>query len=108
MVVTLSGDGVFTQINTAKDRPRVDKPLGQLTNEEFRTRFTGSQAVYGTYRVSGDRLIRNVIGALNPNNEGEQLTSVLTLDGDTLIARDPATKAEARFRRVRNGSLSPR
>ena len=104
----LSDDGLFAQLNIAKDRPRVDKPLSQLTNEEFRTRFTGSQAVYGTYMVSGDRLIRNVIGALNPNNEGTQLTSVFTIDGDTLTARDPATKAEARFRRVRDGVLSAR
>jgi hypothetical protein len=108
MLVILSQDGVFTEINIAKNRPRIDKPLGQLTNEEFRTRFTGVQAVYGTYTIRGDRLTRNVIGALNPNNEGEQLTSQFKIEGDTLIARDLETKAEARFRRVRNGSLSPR
>ena len=108
MLGIFSEDGVFTQINIAKNRPRIDKPLAQLTNEEFRARFTGIQAVYGTYTVRGDRLTRNVVGALNPNNEGENLTSQFKIEGDTLIARDPATKAEARFRRVRNGSLSPR
>ena len=108
MLVIFSSDGVFTQINIAKNRPRVDKPLSQLTNEEFRARFTGVQAVYGTYSVTGDRITRNVIGALNPNNEGEQLTSQFKVEGDTMTALDPKTKTQARFRRVRNGSLSPR
>jgi hypothetical protein len=102
-----------TQINIAKNRPRIDKPLGQLTNEEFGARFTGVQTVYGTYTVRGDRLTRSVVGALNPNNEGERLTSQqvsskFKIEGDTLILDRSGswTRAEARFRRVRNGSLS--
>ena len=49
MVVIFSDDGRVCSDQHRQGPPRVDKPLSQLTNEEFRTRFTGSQAVYGTY-----------------------------------------------------------
>ena len=108
MLVIFTSDGVFSQTNIARDRPQRDKPLNELTNEELRARLAGSQAVYGTYTVTGDRLTRTVVGALNPANEGRQITSRFKTDNDTLIAWDPDTKAESRFTRVRDGSLSAR
>ena len=72
MLVIFSEDGVFTMVNIAKGRSKIPKPVGDLTVEELRSRFTGVQAVYGTYTV-GNRLTRNVVGAVNPNNEGQQI-----------------------------------
>ena len=108
MLVIFSEDGVFTMVNIAKGRPKTPKPVGELTPQEFRSRFTGVQAVYGTYTVVGNRLTRNVVGALNPNNEGQQLSDLFRIEGDTLVGWDPATKAESRLKRIRNGTLAAR
>ena len=108
MLVIFSEDGVFTMVNIAKGRPKTPKPVGELTPEELRSRFAGVQAVYGTYTVVGNRLTRNVVGALNPNNEGQQISDLFRIEGDTLVGWDPASMAESRLKRIRNGTLSAR
>ena len=50
---------------------------------------------YGTYTVVGNRLTRNVVGALNPNNEGQQISDLFRIEGDTLVGWDPATRQKA-------------
>jgi hypothetical protein len=57
------------------------RQISELTDEQFRARFTGVQAVYGVCTGAGDQLTRRIIGALNPNNEDQQITGLFKIEG---------------------------
>jgi hypothetical protein len=100
LLLIFTRDGIYSQIGIAKGRPKLDKPANQLTEAEFRARFTGVQGNHGTYTVSGNRITRQAIAAINPANEGTQQVLEFRIEGNTLILRLPETKGEQRFRRA--------
>jgi hypothetical protein len=72
LLLIVTSDGLNSQIGTPKGRPKLDKPANQLTEAEFRARFTGVQRQHGTYTLSGNRITRQAAAAVSPNNEGRQ------------------------------------
>jgi hypothetical protein len=99
----MSADGHYIQISVPASRPKVDKPVDQLSREELVARFNQVEARGGRYTVSGNRLTRRYDRTANPNQEGTEQTQLFRLEGDVLIlsSADPKAKNEARFRRAK-------
>ena len=72
--------------------------------------YQGVQGQYGTYRVDGNKLIRHIVSALNPNNEGRDVTTEFKIEGDTLIITgagagpSAAQTIEQRFKKLSAGT----
>jgi len=99
----LSADGFFSQTAIPSGRPKVDKPLQELTKDELISRFNQVVGRRGTYTIVGNRLTRHDIANTNPSGEGGEQIQLFRIEGDLLILTtpDPASKAEVRFRRVK-------
>lgn len=71
----------FSVVGSTADRKKIDKPLDEMTKEQLRDRirFLGN---YGTYKVEGNKMIRHRIAAINPLNEGTDLTQEFRFEGD--------------------------
>jgi Lipocalin-like domain len=98
-----SADGFFSQSAVPTGRPKIAKPLDQMTKEELLARFTRLETRRGTYTISGNRLTRRNVTHGDPTQEGSEQTQLYRVEGDTLIlsSNDPKLKNEARFRRVK-------
>lgn len=107
-----TSEGVFAVITLPPGRPKVEKQVSELTEEELRARYAGIGPLqYGTYAIAGDRLTRHVVAALDPGREGTQAVYLFRIEGDTLIiipTRGATPKTELRFRRVRKGGFAAR
>ena len=101
--VIFSADGFFSQSSIPAARPKVDKPIDQLTKEELVQRFNRLESRRGTYTVSGNRLTRKNVANGNPNDEGTEQTQLFRVENGVLIlsSTDPKLKSEARFRRAK-------
>lgn len=101
--VIFSADGYFSQSGVPTGRPKVDKPLDQMTKEELLARFSRLETRRGPYTISGNRLTRINVTHGNPSQEGTEATQLFRVEGDMLIlsSTDPKLKNEARFRRVK-------
>jgi len=99
----LSADGFFSQTAIPERRPKVDKPLEQMTKEELVARFNRVVGRRGTYTIAGNKLTRHDVSNINPSGEGTDQIQLFRLEGDTLIltTEDPKSKAEVRFRRAK-------
>ena len=101
--VIFSSDGFFSQSSIPAARPKVDKPVDQMTKEELVQRFNRLESRRGTYTVSGNRLTRKNIANGDPNGEGTEQVQLFRVEGGVLIlsSADPKLKNEARFRRAK-------
>ncbi len=101
--VIFSADGFFSQSSIPTGRPKIDKPLDQMTKEELVQRFNRLETRRGTYTISGNRLTRKNIASSNPDQEGTDQVQLFRIEGDMLIllSADPKLKNEARFRRTK-------
>lgn len=81
----LSSDGFFTQTILPDDRPKINRPLRDLTKEELVVRYEQLVARRGPYRVEGNRLIRIDAAHHNPNLIGRENVELWRIEGDTLI-----------------------
>ncbi len=81
----LSTDGFFTQTILPDDRPKINRPLRDLTKEELVVRYEQLVARRGPYRVEGNRLIRKDAAHHNPNLIGRENVELWRIEGDTLI-----------------------
>jgi hypothetical protein len=95
-------NGYYVQFSAAADRANTDKPADELTRDELvdRIRIAGQS---GTYLIKGEQLIRKIISAVAPANEGREVTFDFRIEGDTLIlTRENANsqKIETRFRKL--------
>jgi hypothetical protein len=100
-IIYSDGQFVFFQANGG--RPRLQKPRDEMTKEELweRSNLAGQ---YGTYRISGNKLMLNVVSAADPLNEGLEITQEFRVDGDSLVVIGTNTRGETyetRFRRLR-------
>jgi len=102
----ITPEGVWGQIAIPPDRPKIDKPVNQLTREELVARFSNIESRRGTYTITGNRFIRRNTSASNPNLEGTDQVQIFRFEGDTLIlsSHDPASKAATLWRRIRKTS----
>ena len=95
--------GHYVQFTAAANRAKVATPVAEMTKEQLLDRYR-MQGQYGTYRVQGNKVIRKIVAAANPNNEGNETTSDFRIAGDTLIitSTNPQKQTiETRFRRLR-------
>ena len=101
--VIFSADGFFSQSAIPAARPKVNKPIDQMTKEELAQRFNRLETRRGTYSISGNRLTRKNIANGDPNGEGTEQTQLFRIEGGVLIlsSSDPKLKNEARFRRAK-------
>lgn len=99
----ISPDGYYSQTAIPAGRPKVDKPVNELTKEELVARFDRVEARRGKYTVAGNRLTRRFDTTVSPVQEGTEQVQLFRIEGDVLIlsSTDPKQKNEARFRRVK-------
>lgn len=99
----ITPEGIWAQIAIPAGRPKIDKPINQLSREELIGRYTNIESRQGTYTISGNRFIRQNISASNPNLEGTDQVQIFRFEGDTLImgSPDPASRAATWWRRVK-------
>jgi hypothetical protein len=69
------------------------------------------QGQFGTYKVTGNTVVRNIVSAADPNNEGIESKSEFKVVGDTLTTTNVAAvgpnqghKVETTYKRLRSAS----
>jgi len=103
-VLMLGADGFYSHIAVPRGAPKSTRPLSQMTMKEILDRFELVEARFGKFTISGDTLVRGILGSLDPANLGTvNQVQRFQITGDTLILRSPSPsdKAESRFRRMR-------
>ena len=93
-------DGHFIQVIIPDGRPKVAKPIAEMTREELLSRFTGVVARRGTYTVQDSVITRVDEANSDPNAEGRRDVQSFRIEGDVLILRESGG-VEARFRRLK-------
>ena len=102
----MTADGFYSQTAIPTGRPKLNKPLKDMTKDELLAQFNNVVARRGTYTVSGNRLTRTDLSNTNANNEGMSQIQLFKIEGDVLILTNPdaTRKDEARFRRVKKST----
>jgi hypothetical protein len=95
-----SASGHFAQTVTPAGRPKINKPLQDMTKEELLARFQGLSARFGTYTIAGDKLTRKNVAHISPAAEGTSETQLFRIDRDVLILTTEGEKGEVRFKRL--------
>lgn len=105
-MLIFGADGYYMSSALPPNRPRVNKPLSEMTKEELVARFTEVRVQRGVYQVSGDRVTTQRLASADPNEESRRIVRVFRIEGDvmTLSAPDPAVKLQSRFRRLKPGA----
>jgi hypothetical protein len=96
-----SASGHFAQTVMPDGRPKLSKPLPDMTKEELLARFQGLGARFGTYTLVGNKLTRKNVAHVNPAAEGTGETQLFRIEGDVLILTTEGEKGEVRFRRLK-------
>ena len=83
-----------------------------MTREQLAER-TRMQGQYGTYKVTGNTVVKSIASAANPNIEGIESKSEFKVVGDTLtttsvaaVGPDQGHKVETTYKRLRSRSAS--
>lgn len=95
-----SASGQFAQTVTPAGRPKLNKPLADMTRDELVARFQGVSARFGSYSVAGAKLTRKNIAHLSPAAEGTQETQNFRIENNVLILTTEGEKGEVRFKRM--------
>jgi hypothetical protein len=96
-------DGNYVQFTAAAGRAKIAVPIDKMTREQLLERLN-LQGQFGTYRIVGNKVIRQVVSAGNPINEGREVTMEYRVEGDTLVligANVDGVVVENRYRRLR-------
>ena len=96
-------NGYDIQFTAQADRKKIDKPTAELTKDEMVDRLR-MQGQSGTYRLEGPKLIKKVVTAAAPSNEGREFTSDFRIEGDMLVTTSEnaqGQKSESRFRKLK-------
>jgi hypothetical protein len=101
--VMFSANGYFSGVTVPSGRPKINKPVREMTREELLARFGQVVARRGTYRIEGNKLLRHDVTNINPDMEGVDSVQLFRIDGDILVIgnANPNSKAEDTFRRVK-------
>jgi hypothetical protein len=102
-ILIIGSDGYYMTSTLPPNRPKVNKPVAEMTRDELLARFGEVRGQRGVYSVSGDRLTTRQLGNVDPNEDGRQVVRVFRIDGDvlTLTAPNPAVTLQSRFRRLK-------
>jgi hypothetical protein len=63
--------------------------------------FGDVRASYGTYKVAGNKLTRTLSASEDPGSEGTEKVQEYRIECDVLVLRNPDTKRETRYRRMK-------
>ncbi len=80
-------DGYFLNMEIRDGRPRVDKPLSQMTKEELLRRFNGVAVTYGAYSVQGNISSRKHLISMDPGAGGFEQVRGFRFEGDVVNFR---------------------
>jgi hypothetical protein len=101
LFVKFSSDGHWSMMEMP-DRPKVEKPLEQLTEQELLTRFDKVEGGYGTWTLKGDVLTRRHLANIAPGGEGSNQDRTCIFEGEilALIGTGANRSPQARFKRL--------
>jgi hypothetical protein len=103
--VVFSPDGYFMQMEIPPPgRPKVQKPLMKMTEDEVATRFAHVAVASGTYAIAASIVTRKHLRTDSPTSEGYEQVRGFRFENELLRMRGPnsnATEADAWFRRVK-------
>ena len=102
-LLMVSEEGYFIYTAIPSNRPKVNKPLDQLTREELLDRFRGVSVRRGTWTMSGNRWSNIELGTENPNIEGREVVRIWKIEHNELVLSSPdvKNKTENRWKRVK-------
>ena len=101
LFVKFGSDGHWSMMEMP-ERPKIDKPLDQLTAKELFTRFDSVDGGYGTWTIKGDVVTRRHlvnIGAGGENNSQDR-SCLFENEILALIGVNSGRTPQARFRRL--------
>ncbi len=101
LFVKFGSDGYWSMIEMP-ERPKIDKPLEQLTAKELWKRFESVDGGYGTWMIKGDVVTRRHlvnIGAGGENNSQDR-SCIFENEILALIGVNSGRTPQARFRRL--------
>jgi hypothetical protein len=92
----------YSVVGGSTDRKRSDKPREKLTKDELLD-YLDAFGFAGSYRISGNQLIRRRVADVNPLIQGDERSREFRIEGDELIILNGGPKGRAfefRWRRV--------
>jgi hypothetical protein len=105
LFVKFGADGYWSMMEMPDDRPKIDKPLEQLTVKELFTRFDKVEGGQGTWTIKADGSIvtrRHVVN-IAPGGENNNQDRLCWFEDETLalVGTGSNRSPQARFRRLR-------
>jgi hypothetical protein len=101
ILLIIGADGYYAQIAIPPGRSKPKNDWDHRTREELMKQFGGVRAVYGTWKVAGNRLTRLRTASEDPGKEGTETAAEFRFEGDVLVLRNPNDQRESRFRRMK-------
>lgn len=99
-LLIFSPDGFYSVTTMLRQRPKVAKPVAELSREELVARFESVVARRGKYVIAGDTVTRLIEAHSDPNLEGGGVAELYTIVGDTLVLQGERGRV-ARYLRAR-------
>jgi hypothetical protein len=96
-ILILDAGGRYALVITKADRPKFHSGNRQeITIQEYASAAEGSVAQFGTWSIdeTNKTLVRRVEGALLPNTEGSERSSVVSVAGDELKLTELSAPAQ--------------
>lgn len=104
LFVKFSADGYWSMMETPDDRPKVDRPLSQLSAKELFARFDKVEGGQGTWTVKSDGSVvtRRHLVNIAPGGENTNQDRLCWFEGDilALVGTGANRSPQARFKRL--------
>lgn len=104
LFVKFGADGYWSMMEMPDDRPKVDKPLQQLSAKELFTRFDKVEGGQGTWTVKADGSVvtRRHLVNIAPGGENSSQDRLCWFEGDilALVGTGANRSPQARFKRL--------
>jgi hypothetical protein len=114
LFLKFGSDGYWSMMEMPDDRPKIDKPLDQLTAQDLLSRFDKVEGGQGTWTVKADGspdgspygsiVTRRHFVNIAPGGEGSNQDRLCWFEGDilALVGTGPNRSPQARFKRLAN------
>ena len=101
LFVKFGSDGHWSMMEMP-GRPKIDKPLEQLTDKELRSRFDSVDGGYGSWAIKGDVVTRKHVVNMGGGGENSSQDRSCLFENDilALIGVNSGRTPQARFRRL--------
>ena len=103
--VFFSPDGYYLNMEIHEGRPKMDKPVSQMSKEELLKRFGAAGVTYGTYTVTGNVSNRKHVIGISPDDSSFEQVRGFRFEGDVVNFRGPnanGTEMSAYFERPKS------